>query len=335
MLGLLALQALGAQAQETTRVLSRESVVARYADAQSRFIDVDGVNVHYKDQGSGPALLLVHGTLGDLSDWDGWAALLAPHYRVLRLDLPSFGLTGPLPSANYAVDRMLALIDGFMDRVGAERFAIAGISYGGLVSFRYAATRTERVTALILANSAGIEYGRGPATAASAAAAGKPAASAASGANAPPTVAHNVFWDPVVSADDVAVNLRHMVVDEALITPAMVQRKLAFLNTRGRGEESVAGRRLYERGDPVRVLGHVRAPVLVLWGADNRALNPGTADDFVAALKKSCAAQRVMVAGAGHLLIVDQPLQSAQAALRFLDHPPAACAGAAVAAGAR
>jgi pimeloyl-ACP methyl ester carboxylesterase len=131
----------GAAAAQGTRVLAREAVIAEFSDSQSRFIDIDGVNLHYKDQGSGPPLLLVHGTLGDLSDWDDWAALLAKRHRVLRVDLPGFGLSGPIASGNYSVDRMLALIDGFMDQVGAPRFAIAGISYGGLVAFRYAATR--------------------------------------------------------------------------------------------------------------------------------------------------------------------------------------------------
>ena len=144
----------------TTRVLPREAMIARYADAASRFADIEGVRVHYKDEGAGPAILLVHGTFGDLGDWDGWARVLTPHYRVIRLDLPAFGLTGPVPSGNYSVDRMLSLVDALMDRLGVERLAIAGVSYGGLTAFRYAATRIERVTGLVLANSAGIQFGQ-------------------------------------------------------------------------------------------------------------------------------------------------------------------------------
>ncbi|KQP46260.1 alpha/beta fold hydrolase [Pseudorhodoferax sp. Leaf274] len=315
------------QAAETTRTLSRESVIARFADAQSRFIDVDGVNLHYKDEGSGPAVLLVHGTLGDLADWDGWAAVLSRRYRVLRLDLPSFGLTGPLKSGNYSPDRMLSLIDGFMDQVGAGRFALAGTSYGGMLAFRYAATRTERVTALILANSAGIEYGRRPTQIATGSLPGPQAPAPA----APPTPAApsaaNIFSDPVILASDIEVNLRHVLVDQALITPAMVERKLAFTNMVGRLEEAQAGRRLYERGDPVRILAHVRAPTLVLWGGGNKALDPATADAFVAAVKNACSARRVVYPDAGHLLIVDQAAKSAADAQAFLDQLPtgAAC----------
>ena len=309
----LLLAALSAAAQpapaaevKSTRVLTRESVIARFADAQSKFIDVDGVNLHYKDQGSGLAVLLMQGTNGDLADWDGWAAVLAKRYRVLRFDMPAFGLSGRLRSGNYSVDRMNSLIDAFMDQMGVERFAIAGTSYGGLVAFRYAATRTERVSALILASSAGVEYGKPPAQAAA-------PASAASAART------SIFYDTVITAAEIEKNLRHVVFDQALVTPLMVERKLAFANIVGRGEESIAGRTLYERGDPQRVLAHVRAPSLVLWGEANKALSPKTADAFVDALKNACVAERVMYAEAGHLLIVDKPAQSAADAMAFLD----------------
>lgn len=294
------------EAPATSRVLDRQAMIGRFADAESRFMDVDGVPVHYKDQGRGPAILLVHGTLGDVSDWDGWAAVLSRHMRVLRLELPGFGLTGALSSGNYSVDRMLGLIDAFMDQAGEERFAIAGISYGGLVSFRYAATRTSRVTALVLANSAGVEKGKPPAQA---------AAAASAPASAPRA---SIFRDAVVTAADIERNLRHMLVAGDRVTAAMVQRKLAYANILGRGEESVAGRTLYERGDPMRVLAHVRAPALVLWGAGNRALDPATADLFVSGLRNACRAERIVYADAGHLLIVDQPARSAADALAFL-----------------
>jgi pimeloyl-ACP methyl ester carboxylesterase len=308
--------ALPGHAAETTRVLTRESVIARYADAQSRFIDVDGVDVPYMDEGSGPVLLLVHGTLGDLSDWDAWAAVLSRHYRVLRLDLPAFGLTGPLRSGNYSVDRWLSLVDAFMDRLGAKRFAIAGTSYGGLVAFRYAATRVDRVTGLILANSAGIQTGKGPSEVE------KPSAKARKIPDA------SVFSSPVITADDIEANLYHLLADEALVTPDRVARKLAYANTRGRGEEAIAGRTLYERGDPQRVLAHVRAPALVLWGAANRALNIETAQAFADAMKNACRVDVRIYPEAGHMLMVDTAARSAadvQAFLASLSAAPLTC----------
>lgn len=313
---------LPAQAQQSepasTRVLDRAAVIARYADADSKFIEVDGIKLHYKDQGSGPPVLLVHGTMGDVGDWDGWAAVLAKRYRVLRFDIPAFGLSGPLPSGNYSADRMGSLIDGFMDLMGAQRFAIAGISYGGLVSFRYAATRTERVTALILANSAGIEYG-------------KPVAASEAKSPAAAASAANIFFSEVITADDIETNLRHMLADHSLVTPELVQRKLAFANTLGRGEEARLSRKLYERGDPQRVLAHVKAPALVLWGGANKALSQQTADAFVSAMKNACSVERKMFPEGGHMMIIDNAQRTVAAALPFLDRVTAgtACRAAA------
>ncbi|HET6563978.1 MAG TPA: hypothetical protein VFG52_01090, partial [Xanthomonadales bacterium] len=54
--------------------ISRDEIEAKYADPDSKFTVLegkDGIRVHYKDQGTGPAVLLVHGSFGDLKDWDG------------------------------------------------------------------------------------------------------------------------------------------------------------------------------------------------------------------------------------------------------------------------
>jgi pimeloyl-ACP methyl ester carboxylesterase len=42
--------------------------------AASRFIHIDGVRIHYRDEGAGPAVLLLHGNFGNLLDWDPWVA---------------------------------------------------------------------------------------------------------------------------------------------------------------------------------------------------------------------------------------------------------------------
>lgn len=285
--------------EPTSRTLALADAQARHADDASRFADVDGVRVHYKDEGRGLPLLLVHGTFGDLADWDGWASILKPSFRVLRLDLPGFGLTGPIASGNYSVDRLLALVDGLMDVLEIERFAIAGVSFGGLVAFRYAATRTERVGALVLANSAGIQPGQRAASA----------------------TGSNILTDPQVDEADVRRFLLFMLNDAALVTPALVQRKLAFANIAGRAEEAAAALRLYERGSPERVLARVRAPSLVMWGGANQALSTQTADAFVTAMRRAPVRERLVYADGGHMLHVQRARQTGEDARDFfLNH---------------
>lgn len=298
----------------TTRVLPRDVVQARHADAASRFADLDGVRVHYKDEGQGPAILLVHGTFGDLADWDGWVQVLKPRYRVVRLDLPAFGLTGAIPSGNYSVERKHLVIDALMDHLGIERFAIAGVSYGGLVAFRYAATRTERVTALVLANSAGIQFGqRASATSA------PPAASAAPAAPAASAPAYVITTDPRVTYADAESFLRFLLNDSPLITPALIQRKLDFTNTAGRLEESVASVRFYERGSPQRVLAHVRAPALVLWGGAGQALSTRTADAFLDAMKNARVREKILYPDGGHIINLQRAQETSTDVKAFLD----------------
>lgn len=293
-----------ANAATGTPAPTRAEAAARYADADSRFVDLDGVVVHYKDEGSGPALLLVHGTQGDLNDWNAWTAALKNRYRVIRLDLPAFGLTGPVPNGNYSIDRMLSLVDALMDTVGVDRFAIAGVSFGGLVAFRYAATRTDRVTALVLANSAGIEYGgrrgTGP----------RPQGSSRSS---------GVMTDPVTTREDYLAFLKQQVNDDAVLTADYVDRKLAFRNQEGRGTEGTEMTRLYERGTPQRVLAHVKAPALVLWGGANPALSAETAEAFASAMTHACGVQKILYDGAGHWIHVERPTETSRDVGAFLD----------------
>jgi len=303
---LLAAPVATAQAPVSAGTITHEQIVAKYADAGSRFVVLDGVNLHYKDEGEGPAVLLLHGSVGDLGDWDGWVTVLRQRYRVVRLDLPSFGLSGGVPSGNYSIDRYLTLVDSLMDHLGLPRFAIVGTSYGGLVAFRYAATRLERVSALILMNSAGIELG------------------GRRGRGDRPRNPAAVFTPRVATSEATAGLLKDLINDPARVTPALVARKTDFANVIDRDRESFLGVQLYERGDPMRVLAHVRAPALVLWGGDSKGLSPETAQAFVDGLRNAVDVRKVVYQGGGHLLHLERPEETARDAFAFLNRHLAA-----------
>ncbi|MPS42326.1 MAG: alpha/beta fold hydrolase, partial [Pseudomonas sp.] len=86
--------------------LPLERLKSRYGNAAqgSRYVEIDGFNVHYRDQGSRdkPALVLIHGVVASLHTWDGWVQAFAPHYRIIRFDVPGFGLTGPARDGAYS-----------------------------------------------------------------------------------------------------------------------------------------------------------------------------------------------------------------------------------------
>src|SRR5471032_2185172 len=137
--------------------LPRDLLVQRYANAQSQFLDVGGVHAHVRDEGKADAmpLVMIHGSLGSLHVWEPWVAQLKDRYRLISVDLPGHGLTGPWAREEYTVEAYTDFIEGLADTLQLERFAIAGQSMGGAVAWSFAATRPERITQLILVDSAG------------------------------------------------------------------------------------------------------------------------------------------------------------------------------------
>lgn len=124
--------------------------LARYQNHASRYIQVDGRRVHYRDEGQGPTLVLLHGVMASLHTWDGWVEALAPHYRILRVDLPGFGFSDDLPADQYSPQHGARLLEQLRKAFGVTRMHIAGNSLGGLIAWYYAAHYAENVDKLIL-----------------------------------------------------------------------------------------------------------------------------------------------------------------------------------------
>ena len=94
---------------------------ARYASPASRFITIDGARIHYRDEGSGPPVVLIHANFSNLIDWDPWVDALRDRYRVIRFDMTSHGLTGPDPTGDYSQERTLALTERLIDALDLEQ----------------------------------------------------------------------------------------------------------------------------------------------------------------------------------------------------------------------
>ena len=127
-----------------------DELKARWARPPSRFIAVNGMQVHLRDEGphDDPApIVLLHGTSASLHTWDGWAQALREKRRVIRFDLPGFALTGPNPDNDYSIDAYVRFVKAVMDELGVQRFVIAGNSLGGQVAWAATAALPDRVTA--------------------------------------------------------------------------------------------------------------------------------------------------------------------------------------------
>ncbi|EDY58248.1 MULTISPECIES: alpha/beta hydrolase [Streptomyces] len=121
----------------------------------SRFVVVDGLQIHYKRAGRGPTLVLLHGSASSLQHFDRVAALLSESFDVIRPDLPGCGLTGPRTDRDYRVPAYAATGADFLETLGVPRYAVAGNSLGGNIAWNLALDHPERVTGLVLVNATG------------------------------------------------------------------------------------------------------------------------------------------------------------------------------------
>lgn len=140
------------------------------ADPDSRFIQINGVNVHYKQQGSGePVMILLHGFGASVFSWREVMAPLAEYGTVIAFDRPAFGLTQRLMPGEwdgqnpYSPVAQVALLTGLMDALGIEKAVLIGNSAGGTVALSTALAYPQRVSGLVLVDAAVYAGGGAPA----------------------------------------------------------------------------------------------------------------------------------------------------------------------------
>ncbi|WP_020532703.1 alpha/beta fold hydrolase [Flexithrix dorotheae] len=130
-------------------------LIQKYTNEHSRFLPVKGTLIHYRKEGRGPNLLLLHGSFSSLHTFDEWTKILSKKFTVIRLDLPAFGLTGPMPNDQYNIPTYLRYIDCFLRMLKIEKVSIAGSSLGGWIAWEYALQFPKKVKKLILIDAAG------------------------------------------------------------------------------------------------------------------------------------------------------------------------------------
>jgi len=138
-----------------------DDLKAKWAPAPSQFLDIEGMSIHLRDEGvknDKTPILLIHGTGASLHTWDGWVDALKQDRRIIRFDLPAFGLTGPEPSNNYKIERYAEVVVAVLDKLNVDKAIIAGNSLGGFISWATTVIYPERVSQLILVDASGYPY---------------------------------------------------------------------------------------------------------------------------------------------------------------------------------
>jgi len=118
--------------------------------------NIDGININYRDEGSGEVVLLLHGWGSNIALFDGIFNLLTPKYRVVALDMPGFGQSDE-PKEVWGVDEYLDFVIKFIESLELKDFTVLGHSFGGRVSILLAATYPALAGKIVFTDAAGIK----------------------------------------------------------------------------------------------------------------------------------------------------------------------------------
>lgn len=306
-LALLTLIGTNCAAAQTPDALFPDDVVMRqrYALPGSRFVNIAGEDVHYVDEGRGPAILLLHGSYASLRQWNAMARVLAERYRVIRYDQSPAGLSSPSATHDYSLDHRLQVIDALMDRLGVARFVIMGTSSSGLPTTAYAATRPTRVTGVILTDIAVANV------AFDLASLPQGLRDALAEDRGHPGFHRPEYWRQILLAN---------VADKARVTPELV-REWTDLNHRALRDPQI-GKAVFAQMTPftrsIEDLARITAPTLILWGQDDHETT--LAQHGIPAFAASAASDKTLelIPHCGHMLPLDCPAQALERTLPFL-----------------
>ena len=281
---------------------------ARWALPPSQFVDLQGLSVHLRDEGprDDPVpIVLLHGTSASLHTWQGWAGALRGQRRVIRFDLPGFGLTGPHPQDDYSMAAYVRVVAGVLDRLGVQRVVVAGNSLGGQVAWEFAHAHPQRVDRLVLVDAAG--FAMAP-------------RDVPLGFRIARVAALRPLMQHTLPRGMVQQSLRNVYGDPSRVTPELVD--LYYDMALRAGNRRALGLRMdrivVEQGQADAAAARIAAlklPTLILWGGRDRLIPPDNAQRFAQGIAGS---QLVMFDDLGHVPQEEAPLRTVAPVLKFV-----------------
>lgn len=248
---------------------------ARWAPSPSQFIDAEGIKVHVRDEGprDDPSpIVLLHGTSSSLHTWDGWAKELSVKRRVVRFDLPGFGLTGPSADGVYTLESYVRFMRTMLDRLGIQHCVLAGNSFGGTVSIVTVLAMPERIDKLILVDSGG--YPLDP-------------ASMPIGFRIAQMPVINRLFLVTLPRGVIESSVRNVYGHPENVTPELVDRYYE-ISLRAGNRRALSERFRQVPAEGIKdEIPKVKVPTLILWGGRDRLITPAHGEDFHRAIQGS------------------------------------------------
>lgn len=272
-------------------------LIPKYTDSTSSFIKIDGVSFHVRDEGKGPTIVLLHGILASLHTWDGWVPALSKNYRVVRVDLPGHGLTGPDPKGEYSIGRMTKLIEKLYNKLDIKKAHLIGNSLGGWIAWEFALSHPKRVSKLVLIDSAGFNTDDVPWVVSFAK---LPLTPYIVTGNAPrfavKYLVESVYGNPDLITEDTVTRYHELFLREG----------------NGQGFFDLVRTPLENNSASLKKL---KMPVLILWGEKDGWISPKYARSFNSSIIQSTL---ITFPALGHVPMEESPLETLKPTISFL-----------------
>lgn len=262
-----------------------EQLAQKWAQPPSRMLALQGMQVHLRDEGPRDdplPIVLLHGTSDSLHTWQGWVDVLATQRRVIRVDLPAFGLTGPHPQGDYSIAMYVRFVLAVMDSLQVPRAVVGGNSLGGQIAWGIAVAAPQRVDSLILVDAAG--YPMQP-------------KSVPVGFLIARMPGVRSAMEYVLPRRVVESSVRNVYGQPERVTPELVDRY--FELTLRAGNRKALAQRMDQRlwGDEEKIR-TIKQPTLILWGAQDRLIPLENGRKFETDI---AGARLVVLEGLGHV----------------------------------
>ena len=280
-----------------------DTLKSKYTTAASAFVDVMQMQVHYRDEGNkndSLPLVLIHGTGASLHTWEESVKLLTDSFRVISLDLPAYGLTGPNPKRIYSQAFYVQFIDEFLKSIHVNKCIIGGNSLGGAIAWNYTYEHPTKVEKLILIDAAGY-----PMISES-----KPIAFTLAQI---PVLKHMLnYITPRFLAKKSVMNVYD---DPTKVTEKVVDRYFDLFLREGNRQAFVDRMNFSTYPDHLTRIRSIKTPTLIIWGENDKLIPIENAQKFHADLPNDTL---VVLEKTGHVPMEENPNRTVDAIRLFL-----------------
>ena len=274
----------------------------KYQKSNSEFIDIDGMPVHTIVEGKlddSLPIVFIHGTSASLHTWDTLSSLLKANKKIIRFDLPAFGLTGPNRLNQYNFNFYNQFIDELLLKLNVTKCIVAGNSLGGSIAWNYAIASPDKVKQLILLDASGYP---------------KKDEKGSLGFKLAAIPVLNQALKHISPISLIRKSLEDAFYNKAFVTEKMVQQYHDMLLREG---NRAAVLELFQhpmKADATKIK-TITQPTLIIWGKEDQLISYKNAALFKQDIQNS---QILVLDKVGHIPMEEAPNQVATAILEFI-----------------